>query len=328
MLNKIYRQFDTDFDVKPESETDILKSLPRVRGRYSEDIDLSKLTWFRVGGSAQVLYKPADLEDLKFFLQNKPKDLPVLTLGVGSNLLVRDGGIPGVVIRLNKGFANILVKGTSIDVGAGMLDRTVSFISCQENLAGLEFLSGIPGTIGGALRMNAGCYGQEIKDCLEVAFAIDGQGKFQTLTPEDMGFQYRYCAIPEDWIFIGARLKTKPGSGDLIQARIEELLTEREKAQPVKTRTGGSTFANPEGFKAWQLIDQAGCRGLRRGGAQVSDLHCNFLMNTGEATAQDLEDLGEEVHKRVKQASGVDLSWEIKRVGVHRDTHYLKGSVA
>ncbi len=306
-------------NAESNSGLDLLQGLPQVRGSYSEKIDLSKLTWFRVGGSAHVLYKPADLEDLIFFMKNKPKDLPLLTLGVGSNLLVRDGGIPGVVIRLNKGFTNVMVKEGSIDVGAGMLDRTVSFIACEENLTGLEYLCSIPGTIGGALRMNAGCYGQEVQDNLEVAFAIDGQGNFHTLTREDMGFQYRHCSIPEDWIFIGARFKVKSGSNTIIHERMQGFLAEREKTQPVKTRTGGSTFANPEGYKAWQLIDQAGCRGLKIGGAQVSELHCNFLMNVEDATGEDLEKLGQEVRQRVKQTSGISLRWEIKRVGIPKN---------
>ena len=330
MSDTIYPQFDTcsKSTACSHAQVDLSSKLPDVRGQYRKGVNLSKLTWFRVGGTAHTFYKPADLEDLKFFLKNKPRDLPVFTLGVGSNLLVRDGGIPGVVIRLGRGFVNVAVKGTSIDVGAGMLDHTVSAIGCQEHLSGLEFLSGIPGTIGGALRMNAGCYGQEMKDCLDVAFAVDGRGKIHTLTSQDMGFQYRSCAIPEDWIFIGARLKAKSGSHHLIQARIQELLMAREKAQPVKTRTGGSTFANPTGYKAWQLIDQAGCRGLTYGGAQVSQLHCNFLMNTGAATAQDLETLAEHVRTRVQQTSGIHLTWEIKRVGARRHASYLEGSVA
>ena len=292
----------------------LLQKLPSVRGRYTERAELSKLTWFRVGGPAEILYKPEDLEDLSFFLKQKSKEIPIFTLGVGSNLLVRDGGIQGVVMRLS-GFNNIVVQGNEIEVGAGVLDRTLALVAQDESLQNLESLAGIPGTIGGALRMNAGCYGTEIKDILVSALAIDGQGKIHKLTAEDMGFSYRHCEIPHDWIFVGARFKAKSGSSKEITARIENLLAEREEAQPVKSRTGGSTFANPEGLKAWEIIDKAGCRGLKIGGAQVSEKHCNFLINTGDATAEDLEILGETVRRRVKETSGVDLRWEIVRIG-------------
>lgn len=308
----------------------ILDRLPKVRGRYSLEINLSRLTWFQVGGPAQVLFKPADVEDLAFFLRQKPDDIPVFVFGVGSNLLVRDGGVPGVTIRLGKGFTNVAVSETTINVGAGMLDRLVSMVACEEALKGLEHLCGIPGTIGGALRMNAGCYGSEMKDILEVAFAVDGQGKFHTLTNGEMGFKYRGCSVPEDWIFVGALLKGQSGNSAVIRDRIQALLAEREKTQPVNTRTGGSTFANPVGYKrkAWELIHQAGCRGLRQGKAQVSELHCNFLVNTGEATAEDLETLGEEVRRRVLQTSGIDLIWEVKRVGIFKDSDKLEEKAA
>lgn len=296
----------------------IITNLPSVRGRYTEGAELSKLTWFRVGGPAEVLYKPTDLEDLSFFLKHKSKEIPVLTMGVGSNLLVRDGGISGVVIRL-QGFNNIVVQGNEIEVGAGVLDRTLALVAQEEGLKNLEFLTGIPGTIGGALRMNAGCYGTEIKDILVSALAVDGQGKVHKLSGEDMGFSYRYCEIPHDWIFVGARFKAKAGNSQEIAAHIESLLTEREEAQPVKSRTGGSTFANPEGHKAWALIDKADCRGLKVGGAQVSEKHCNFLINTGNATAEDLEILGETVRARVLESSGIDLRWEIVRVGFNKN---------
>ncbi len=296
----------------------ILQKLPSVRGRYTERAELSKLTWFRVGGFAEILYKPEDLEDLSFFLKQKSKDIPTFTLGVGSNLLVRDGGIQGVVIRL-PGFNNIVVQGNEIEVGAGVLDRTLALVAQDESLQNLEFLAGIPGTIGGALRMNAGCYGTEIKDILVSALAIDGQGKIHKLTAEDMGFSYRHCEIPQDWIFVGARFKAKSGNSKEITTRIENLIAEREEAQPVKSRTGGSTFANPEGSKAWELIDKAGCRGLKIGGAQVSEKHCNFLINTGDATAEDLEILGETVRSRVKEISGIDLRWEIVRIGFSKN---------
>jgi UDP-N-acetylmuramate dehydrogenase len=295
--------------------------LPKVRGRYILEFDLSKATWFQVGGAAQILFRPADVEDLSFFLQQKPRDIPIFVFGVGSNLLVRDGGILGVTIRLGKGFTNVAVSGTKIDIGAGMLDRVVSMVACEEALRDLEYLCGIPGTIGGALRMNAGCYGTAIQDVLDVAFALDSQGKFQALTNEEMGFKYRHCSAPEDWIFVGARLKARSGKSAVIRSKIQELLAEREKTQPVNMRTGGSTFVNPLGYKAWELIDQAGCRGLQRGGAQVSELHCNFLVNKGGATAEDLESLGEEVRERVLRTSGIELQWEIKCIGNARKTH-------
>lgn len=295
----------------------IIKKLPSIRGRYTEGAELSKLTWFRVGGPAEVLYKPADLEDLSFFLSHKSAEIPLLTMGVGSNLLIRDGGVSGVVVRL-QGFNNIVVQGNEIEVGAGVLDRTLALVAQDEELQDLEFLAGIPGTVGGALRMNAGCYGTEIKDILVSALAVDSQGKIHKLTPEDMGFSYRHCEIPQDWIFVGARFKAKSGNPQEIASRIEKLLAEREEAQPVKSRTGGSTFANPEGYKAWELIDKAGCRGLKIGGAQVSEKHCNFLINTGDATAEDLEVLGETLRARVLESSGVDLRWEIVRVGFNK----------
>jgi UDP-N-acetylmuramate dehydrogenase len=296
----------------------IIQKLPSVRGRYAEGTELSKLTWFRVGGPAEVLYKPIDVEDLSFFLKQKSKEVPALTIGVGSNLLVRDGGISGVVIRL-QGFNNIVVQGNEIEVGAGVLDRTLALVAQEEGLQNLEFLAGIPGTIGGALRMNAGCYGTEIKDILVSALAVDNQGKVHKLTPEDMGFSYRHSEIPEDWVFVGARFKAKSGNSQEIAARIEKLLAEREGAQPIKSRTGGSTFANPEGYKAWELIDKAGCRGLKIGGAQVSEKHCNFLINTGDATAEDLEALGETVRAGVLESSGISLRWEIVRIGFYKN---------
>jgi UDP-N-acetylmuramate dehydrogenase len=294
----------------------LLHKLPRVRGRYSVNISLSTTVWFRVGGPAQVVFKPADVQDLVFFLKEKPSDIPVTVIGVGSNLLVRDGGVPGVVVRLGKGFNNIALRDGVIDVGAAVLDRNVALLSQEESVSGLEFLCGIPGTIGGALRMNAGCYGKEIKDVLDVAFAVDGNGKIHKLTADDMGFSYRSCAIPDDWIFIGARLKAACGDGIAVKESIDMMLKEREKTQPVNSRTGGSTFANPEGLSAWKLIDKAGCRGLRVGGAQMSELHCNFMINTGDATAADLELLAETVRYRVLQNSSIDLRWEIKRIGV------------
>lgn len=293
----------------------IIGRLPAVRGRYSENTPMAAITWFRVGGPAQVVFKPASILDLSLFLKEKPADVPFHVIGVGSNLLVRDGGVKGVVVRLGKGFANVVVDGTRIEVGAGMLDRNVALTAQEAGIGGLEFLCSIPGTIGGALRMNAGCYGSEIKDVLEYAVAMDPKGQIHKLTAEQCGFSYRHSGVPEDWIFVSACLKGHQSDPTEIGKKMQEMLAQREETQPVHTRTGGSTFANPDGHKAWELIDKAGCRGLKMGGAQVSELHCNFLMNTGEATAKDLETLGETVRQKVKEKSGVDLRWEIQRIG-------------
>jgi UDP-N-acetylmuramate dehydrogenase len=297
-------------------ETGLLSKLPQVRGQYRENYVVAPTTWFRVGGPTEVFYKPADYEDLSFFLKAKPRDLAYNTIGVGSNLLIRDGGVPGVTIRLGKGFTNIALYEDYLDVGAGVLDSSVATVAGTEGLKDLEFLSGIPGTIGGALRMNAGCYGTEIQDVLIAAFVLDSKGVLHTLTREDLSFSYRHCGIPANWVFIGARLRAKTGDKKAIQDRIAQIAKEREAAQPIRARTGGSTFANPPAKKAWELIDQAGCRGLVIGGAQVSEKHCNFLINTGTATGQDLEDLGETVRKRVLECSGVSLRWEIQRIGL------------
>jgi len=297
----------------------LIKRLPKVRGSYSADVSLAKYTWFKVGGPAEVVYRPADADDLVHFLLNKPEDVPVTVIGVGSNLLVRDGGIPGVVVRLGKGFSTIEIDDDKIRAGSGALDILVSRRAAEANLTGLEFLSGIPGSIGGALRMNAGAYGQEMKDVTINAMAVDLQGNLHGLSNEELGFSYRHSDIPQDWIFTEVRLQAKPGNANTIAARMAEIKSYREDSQPIKTPTGGSTFANPEGHKAWELIDQAGCRGLKRGGAMVSEKHCNFLINTGGATAADLEGLGEEVRRRVFETSGITLKWEIRRIGVVED---------
>lgn len=293
----------------------LLERLPQVRGRYTEGADLSRVTWFRVGGEAEVLFKPVDLDDLAAFLQNKPADVEVMLLGVGSNLLVRDGGIEGVVIRLGRAFAGVTREGDRLRCGAAALDLNVAEAARRESLSGLEFLCGVPGTIGGALRMNAGAYGSEIKDILVEAKVLDPQGKLHRLSRADFGFSYRSCQVPGDWIFVEALLEGKPGDPQEIATRMGEIQAARSGSQPIRSRTGGSTFKNPEGQKAWQLIDLAGCRGLRVGGAQVSEQHCNFLINLGEASARDLENLGEEVRRRVEEATGIALQWEIKRVG-------------
>lgn len=290
-------------------------SLPKVRGRYLFDVPLAKTTWFQVGGPAQVIYKPADPQDLCFFLENRPKNLPLHVIGVGSNLLVRDEGVEGIVIRLGQGFTNVFVDETTINVGAAVLDRNVAFLSAQEEIGGLEFLCGIPGTIGGALRMNAGAYGSDISQILAYAHVIDPKGKMHQLTPQELGLTYRHCDLPKDWIFIGACLKGHKEKKENIQKKIDSFLEERERTQPVTSRTGGSTFANPKDAKAWELIEKAGCRGLKKGGAMISELHCNFMINTGNGTAADLESLGEEVRERVLSVTGVDLRWEIERIG-------------
>jgi UDP-N-acetylmuramate dehydrogenase len=289
--------------------------LPHVRGRYLFDVPLASTTWFRVGGPAQVTFKPADIQDLCFFLAKRPMDIPLHVIGVGSNLLVRDRGVEGIVIRLGQGFTNIFVNQTTLDVGAAVLDRNVAALSCQEGIQGLEFLCGIPGTIGGALRMNAGAYESDISQILVHAQVIDPKGKLHHLTPQDLGLTYRHCALPKDWIFIGARLQGHVGKTEEFQTKLSSFLAERESTQPVTSRTGGSTFANPEGLRAWELIEKAGCRGLQKGGAMMSELHCNFMINTGQATAADLEDLGEEVRQRVLATTGVELRWEIEKIG-------------
>jgi len=290
--------------------------LPPLKGRLSLDADLSRITWFRVGGPAEIMFRPADLEDLRAFLAAKPDDVPVTVIGVGSNLLVRDGGVPGVVIRLGKGFANIAVQGNLIRAGAAAPDLYVARAARDAGLGGLEFLCGVPGTVGGALRMNAGAYGGEIGDILTRGWAVDTAGAVHELSAAEMGLSYRHCAVPDSWIFTEAEFEGRPDDPARIAARMAEIGESRSGSQPIRSRTGGSTFANPPGAKAWQLIEAAGCRGLRIGGAMVSGQHCNFLINTGRASAADLEALGEEVRRRVRASSGVDLRWEIQRIGV------------
>jgi UDP-N-acetylmuramate dehydrogenase len=291
--------------------------LPPVRGSLSHGAPLKDLVWFRAGGPAEVLFRPADSDDLAAFLAARPADLKVSVIGVGSNLLVRDGGIPGVVVRLSSAFGKIETDGLRVRAGAAALDGAVARAAADAGIAGLEFLRGVPGTIGGALRMNAGCYGSEIKDVFVEATAIDEKGNKIRLSAADMGFEYRKArGAAEDLIFVEAVFEGRKDNPTDIRARMDELSASREASQPIKSKTGGSTFKNPPGHKAWQLIDQAGCRGLKIGGAQVSEKHTNFLINTGDASAADLEGLGEEVRKRVKEKSGVTLEWEIKRVGV------------
>lgn len=292
----------------------LIDRLPRVRGRLTADAPLAPVTWFRVGGPAEVLFRPADVDDLAGFLAVLPADVPVTVLGVASNLLVRDGGIAGVVIRLLRGFADVEASGETVRAGAGALDLNVALAARDAGLAGLEFLSGVPGTIGGALRMNAGAYGGEMLQVVERAYAVDRSGNRLDLSPGDLGFTYRHTAVPEGVIFTSALLRGRPDDSLAIARRIAEIDRQRTESQP-RARTGGSTFVNPPGARAWELIDRAGCRGLRIGGAQVSEQHCNFLINTGEATAHDVEALGEEVRRRVYAETGVRLEWEIRRIG-------------
>jgi UDP-N-acetylmuramate dehydrogenase len=293
----------------------LIDRLPPVRGRLSAQAPLAPLTWFRVGGPAEVLFRPADADDLAAFLAACPADVAVTVIGVASNLLVRDGGVRGVVVRLPPAFAAIATDGDRVLAGAAALDLTVARTAMEAGIGGLEFLAGIPGTIGGAVRMNGGAYGREIKDVIVSAQGIDRRGRRLTLDPAMLGLTYRHSGFGADVIVTAAVLRGEPGDPTAIGAAIERIQQARADSQPVRARTGGSTFANPDGAKAWELIDRAGCRGLTVGGAQVSEKHCNFLLNTGSATAADLETLGEEVRRRVRETSGVELRWEIRRIG-------------
>jgi UDP-N-acetylmuramate dehydrogenase len=295
----------------------LLKRLPPVRGRLEPKAPLADLTWFRAGGPAEVLFTPADEADLAQFLKATSLDVPVYVIGVGSNVLVRDGGVPGVVIRMGRGFSDItLEEGYRVRTGVAVPDVRVAKFAADNSIDSLTFLRGIPGTIGGALRMNAGAYGGETKDILVEARAVNRAGELLVLSNADMRYSYRHCGAPEDLIFTQALLQGRPGNKDEILAAMNKITESREATQPVKSRTGGSTFKNPPGNKSWQLIDKAGMRGFAVGAARVSELHCNFLINEGGATAADIETLGETVRKRVKETSGIDLDWEIKRIGV------------
>jgi UDP-N-acetylmuramate dehydrogenase len=302
-------------DITPE-----LKSvMPELRGRLLANQSLAELTWFRVGGPAQVLFTPSDEDDLAYFLAHLPGELPVHVVGVGSNLIVRDGGISGVVIRLSpRGFGEAGAQGNVVSAGAAALDKRVAETAVAANLSGLEFLFGIPGTIGGALRMNAGANGTETKDVLIEAVGIGRDGKKHAFSNADMEFTYRNSGVDAAMIFTSARFRGQVATAAEIRARMNEVQNHRETAQPIREKTGGSTFKNPPGQSAWKLIDAAGCRGLRLGGAQVSEMHCNFLINTGSSTARDIECLGETVRKRVKDHSGIELQWEIKRIGIEQ----------
>jgi UDP-N-acetylmuramate dehydrogenase len=301
----------------PDITPDLKAAMPQLRGRLLANQPLAELTWFRVGGPAQVLFTPADQDDLAYFLKNLPDQVPVYVVGVGSNLIVRDGGLPGVVIRLSpRGFGETRAEADVVSAGAAALDKRVAETAAATGLAGLEFLFGIPGSIGGALRMNAGANDAETKDVLIDATGIDRRGNKLTFSNAEMKFVYRNSGVDPSVIFTSARFRGRAAAEEAVRARMNEVQQHRESAQPIREKTGGSTFQNPPGDSAWKLIDAAGCRGLRIGGAQVSEMHCNFLINTGAATGHDIETLGETVRARVKQNSGIELHWEIKRIGI------------
>ena len=300
----------------PDITADLKSVAPDLRGRLIASAPLADITWVRAGGPAQVLFTPADEADLAYAMKNLPRDLPVLVIGLGSNLLVRDGGVPGIVIRLGRGFGEIKVGAdNTISVGTVVPDVKVARAAADAGIAGLAFYRGIPGSIGGALRMNAGAHGTETKDTLIAARAVDRQGTIHVLMLADMKFTYRHCGVPADWIFTEATYRGKPGAPAEILKEMQEVADYREANQPIKDRTGGSTFKNPAGHSAWKLIDAASCRGFRVGGAKVSEMHCNFLINDRFATGEDIETLGETVRARVKAHSGVTLDWEIIRLG-------------
>jgi UDP-N-acetylmuramate dehydrogenase len=293
-----------------------LESLPKLRGRVQANAKLAPFTWFRTGGAAEALVRPADADDLAAFLRDLPSEIPVHVIGACSNLIVRDGGLPGVTIRLARGFSGIAAEPDGIVAGAASLDVTVAEHAAMAELTGLEFLSGIPGSLGGAVAMNAGAYGGDMATVLDWAEIVTRTGEQVRLAAPALAFAYRHAALPAGAVVTRVRLRAQRGAAALIAARMADIRSARDAAQPVRARTGGSTFRNPEGQKAWELIDAAGCRGLTRGGAVVSEKHCNFLINTGDATAADIEGLGEEVRRRVLAATGVTLHWEIRRIGV------------
>ena len=288
---------------------------PAARGRLAYRAPVAPATWFRVGGPAEVLLRPADVDDLREFLRALPSEAPLTVLGAASNIIVRDGGIPGAVIRLARGFGDVQVDGNGLLAGAAALDATVAEHAAAAGLAGLEWLSGIPGSVGGGVAMNAGAYGGDVANHLDWAEIVTRDGDLVRLPAAALRFGYRHAGLPAGAVVVRARFRTQPGDRAAIAARMADIRRSREDTQPIRARTGGSTFRNPPGAKAWELIHRAGCRGLVRGGAQVSEKHCNFLLNTGGATASDLEGLGEEVRRRVREASGTMLEWEIRRIG-------------
>jgi UDP-N-acetylmuramate dehydrogenase len=301
----------------PDLAPDIARWMPELRGRVVANAPMADITWFRVGGPAQVLYTPADEADLAYFLARLPREVPVVVIGLASNLLVRDGGVPGVVVRLGRGFSNVKAEpGHRLRAGAMVPDAKLSRAAADAGIAGLAFYRGVPGSVGGALRMNAGAHGRETREVLIEARAVDRSGNVHVLPLQAMGLTYRHCDVPADFMFTEALFQGAPGEPGAILAEMQEVADYREANQPIKERTGGSTFKNPPGNSAWKLIDAAGCRGLRVGGAKVSEMHCNFLINDRGASAEDVERLGETVRARVREASGVTLSWEIIRLGV------------
>ncbi|MGI9378959.1 MAG: UDP-N-acetylmuramate dehydrogenase [Methyloligellaceae bacterium] len=297
--------------------SDLLRHMPDLRGKVQDNFSLDRITWFRVGGPAQLLFQPADEADLAYFLSSLPGDVPVLPIGLGSNLLVRDGGIEGVVIRLGRGFNDITtLSETEIRAGTAAPDVRVAGAAAEAGISGLSFYRGIPGSIGGALKMNAGAHGTETCEILKSCRAVNRKGEIIELGVDELGYSYRHSNVPDDLIFTSALYHGAQGDPARIRQEMQEVADYRETVQPVKSRTGGSTFKNPPGESAWKLIDQAGCRGINVGRARVSELHCNFLINEGDARADDLENLGEHVRKRVRENSGVLLEWEIKRLGI------------
>ena len=304
-------------------------SMPELRGRLTAGASLANITWFRVGGAAEVLFSPTDEADLAYFLARCPAEIPVFVIGLGSNLLVRDGGVPGVVIRLGRGFGDVVAEaGHRVRTGTAVPDVKVARAAADAGIAGLAFYRGIPGSIGGALRMNAGAHGSETKDVLIAARAVDRAGTIHELSLADMGFTYRHCGIHGDWIFTEALFQGTPGAPADILKVMDEVAAYREQHQPIKERTGGSTFKNPPGGSAWKLIDAAGMRGYRVGGAKVSEMHCNFLINEVNASGEDVETLGETVRARVKATSGVTLNWEIIRLGRAKDDRLVGEALA
>lgn len=297
---------------------DLVTRLPQGRGRLQANVPLAPVTWLRVGGPAEVMFTPADTEDLAGFLHGTPEDVQITVIGAGSNLLVRDGGVPGVVVRLARGFREVTrLEGDCLRVGAGVPDKVLAARALEEGLDGFAFYHGIPGGIGGALRMNAGANNCETRDRLIEVQAVTRKGEIVKVSNAQMGFSYRHSSAPDNLIFTHAIYQGVAAPADKIKSEMDAVQHHRQTAQPIREKTGGSTFKNPDGQKAWQLIDAAGCRGLRVGGAQMSEMHCNFLINTGTATSADIETLGETVWRRVKARSGIELSWEIKRIGVH-----------
>lgn len=313
----------------PDIASELRAAMPALRGRLTPNAPMADITWFRAGGPAQVLFSPQDEADLAYFMQRAPKDLPIFVIGLGSNLLVRDGGVRGAVIRLGRGFGETVIEpGHRVRTGTAVPDAKVARAAADAGVAGLAFYRGIPGSIGGALRMNAGAHGSETKDTLVGARAVDRQGNIHVLTIADMKFTYRHCGIPDDWIFTEATYQGKPGEPAEILKQMQEVADYREANQPIKERTGGSTFKNPPGNSSWKLIDAAGMRGFRIGGAKVSEMHCNFLINDQNATGEDIERLGETVRKRVKANSGVRLEWEIIRLGEPLPGHAVGEALA